>query len=88
MPKDTPEKLYRVMDKAEILRRWFDDTARVREVINHYAKTASNLRAEHIEMMCAAYLMATDIDPARVILVEDWQGGRVEWYFTEGAESK
>ena len=57
------------------------------EIIQWATENRITLRAEHLEKMCAAYFMATDVDPREVVLVEDQLGGTMEhgmrtvWYF-------
>lgn len=56
------------------------------EILDSYAMRGFEIRAEYLEAMCAAYLMATDIDPADVVLVEERppftaETVKVVWYF-------
>ena len=78
--------------------RWEDgvlgtsDHPRGREIIEMAQERGIEIKAEHLEKMCAAYLMATDIDPREVVLVEDRLGGTLEhgirtvWYFARKSD--
>ena len=44
------------------------------------------LRGEHLERMCAAYLLATDIDPRDVVLVEEQYDLMTTWRFAHKDE--
>ena len=47
---------------------------RAQDIVDHYRKQCVELRMEHLEKMLAAYLLATDIDPSEVVLVEEHPG--------------
>jgi hypothetical protein len=42
---------------------------------------AIRIKNEHLEMMAAAYLLKTQIDPREVELVEQHLGTKIVWYF-------
>ena len=74
------------------MERYIDDPLekydRLVEILKVYYEHGKDLRTEHLEAMLAAYLMATDIDPAEVMLVEERSGYitdndlKVKWYYT------
>lgn len=61
---------------------------RAKEIVDSYIKRGVEVQMEHIEQMAAAYLLATDIDPTKVELVEDHLGSHetgysIRFYFRE-----
>jgi hypothetical protein len=44
------------------------------ELIDEYVRRTAQSRADHIEMMAAAYMKATNLPPDRVELVEEQRG--------------
>jgi len=59
------------------------------EIVRWATECGIKLRTDHLEMMCAAYFLKTDVDPRDVVLVEDRLGGTLEqgfryvWYFAD-----
>ena len=51
--------------------------------IAEVTEKAAFIRAEHIEMMAAAYIKKTCIDPRDVVLIEEHKGNLITWYFAK-----
>lgn len=49
--------------------------------VDELAKRVIKTQAEHIEMMAAAYLQKTQLDPRETELVQEYRGTQIIWYF-------
>ena len=59
----------------------YDDVVRSLQIFQSWAKSMADVHDEHIEKMLVAYMLATDIHPADVVLVEQQDGLRTIFYF-------
>lgn len=59
----------------------YGDVVKRLQIFESWVESRADLRNGHIEMMLVAYMLATDIHPADVVLVEQQDGLRAIFYF-------
>ena len=59
------------------------ETTEPSSALSRYLQEIMIQQMTHLDLMAAAYLKQTSIDPARVVLIEQREDTRTLWYFAE-----